>query len=117
MPEFQNRSNRRKREVQDYEEASTLVNHECGRQLVVPSTDWNRDLGSRALARTLPDTIGMVWVLYYVRLTYNDDSDVIMTATGSASQMRGSEFFPRQVADSWVQTNGSVQEFSMPKDY
>ena len=27
-----------------------------------------------------------------VRLTYNEDSNVIMTVTGSASQLRGSEF-------------------------
>ena len=28
-----------------------------------------------------------------VRVTYNEDSNVIMTVTGSASQMRGSRFF------------------------
>ena len=52
-----------------------------------------------------------------VRFAYNEDTNVIMTVTGSASQMRGSEYLPRQAAISWLQTNGSEQEFSVLKNY
>ena len=51
-----------------------------------------------------------------VRFTYNEDKNVIMTVTGSASQMRGSGYLPRQAAVSWVQTNGSEQEFRVLKN-
>ena len=44
------------------------------------------------------------------------DKNVIMTVTGSASQMRGSGYLPRQAAVSWVQTNRSEQEFSVLKN-
>ena len=30
--------------------------------------------------------------MLFVRFTYNEDSNVVMTVTGSASQLRGSEF-------------------------
>ena len=54
--------------------------------------------------------------LMTVRFTYNEDKNVIMTVTGSASQMRGSGYLPRQAAVSWVQTNRSEQEFSVLKN-
>ena len=52
-------------------------------------------------------------ITQFVRFTYIDDSNVIVRVTGSASQMRGSEYFSRQATIFWVQTNGSKQEFSM----
>ena len=51
-----------------------------------------------------------------VQFIYNEDNDVIMTVINSPSQMRGSEYFPRQAAISWVQTTGFEQEFSMVKN-
>ena len=51
-----------------------------------------------------------------VQFTYNEDNDVIMMVNGSTSQMRGSEYLPRQATVPWVQTNGSEQEFSVLKD-
>ena len=50
-------------------------------------------------------------------LPINEDNNVIMTVTGSASQMRGSEYLPRQAAFSWTQINGSEQEFRLLKIY
>ena len=52
----------------------------------------------------------------HVRFTYNEGENVIMTVTGSASQMRGSGYLPRQAVVSWVQTNRSEQEFSVLKN-
>ena len=34
----------------------------------------------------------LIIIMVIVRFTYNEDSNVIMTVTGSASQLRGSEF-------------------------
>ena len=51
-----------------------------------------------------------------VRFTYNEDNNVIMTVNVSASLRRGSEYISRLAAVSWVQTNGSEQEFSMLKN-
>ena len=43
-------------------------------------------------------------------------SNVIMTVTGSASQMRGSEYLPRQAAVPGYRPDGSEQEFSVLKN-
>ena len=51
-----------------------------------------------------------------VRFTYNEESNVIMTVTGSTSQMRGSEYLARQAAVSRIQTDGSEQKFSVLKN-
>ena len=50
-----------------------------------------------------------------VRFTYNEDNNVIIVVVGSASQMRGFEYFPRQAIVSWVQTNASKKKFGVLK--
>ena len=38
---------------------------------------------------------GFEVVMSFVQITYNEVSNAILTVTGSASQLRGSEFFPK----------------------
>ena len=65
--------------------------------------------------RTYSSTTGAIVNL--VRFTYNEDSNVIVMVTRSASQIRGSEFsFCEFVAVSWVQTNGSKQNLDMQRE-
>ena len=59
---------------------------------------------------------GFFLVIEPVRFTYNEDKNVIITVTGSASQIRVSKYLPRQAAVSWVQTNRSEKEFSVLKN-
>ena len=51
-----------------------------------------------------------------VRFTYSEENNVIITVTGSTSQMRGSENLARQAAVSWIQADGSEQKFSVLKN-
>ena len=69
-----------------------------------------------AIIQTLPLTC-VCCICKYVGFTYNEDNNVIMTVNGSASQMRGSEYFSRQAAVFWVETNGLSRNSACLKIY